>query len=67
MYRADGHVRDSVGGLSDLEKNIENKAVKDRDAELLKKLRDSLKLKPHEAIPDNVAEKLQDTVKKDKK
>jgi len=52
--------------MSEHERDIENKAIREKDAELLRKLRESLKLKPDEPIPDNIAEKLKASIKKDK-
>jgi len=68
MLRAsESHVRDAGGAMSDREKSLENKAAHDRDEQLLRKLRDTLKLKEHEKIPDDVADKLTEVAKKAKK
>ncbi len=45
QYSSSSSVREGGGKMSDREKTLENKAVADRDAELMRKLRDSLKLK----------------------
>jgi len=63
----EGHVRDAGGKMSERERSLENRAVHDKDEQLLRKLRETLKLKDDEKIPDEVADKLQDAVKTAKK
>ena len=49
------HVRDAGGSMAERERNVENKAVRDKDMELLNRLRESLKLSPNEHIPEEVS------------
>jgi len=58
-----GEVADGGGKFAARERAFENKAVHEKDAELLKKLRATLALEDNEAIPDNVVQKVVEEAK----
>jgi len=60
MLRAPGDVVSGGGSYAEKERAQENFAVSQRDAELLKKLRETLNIQEGESIPNSIVESLKE-------